>query len=115
VIKVVHAQVGGVTDATCRFFVIRRVAQSTEEDIVLTVEERPSRDARSILKMARPGIKSTRPEQIPFEAATKAEYVSPGVMSCAGISQVRPTSSDKVRRNDVDQTGVRIHRVADGW
>jgi hypothetical protein len=44
--------------------------------------------------MARPGIKARGPECIPFEAATGAVFVSPGVMSCAGIIPYPKRSGD---------------------
>jgi hypothetical protein len=84
-LKEVHTKVGGITDASCRFFVIWRIWQIPGGDRELRILDRPARDARSILKLARPGIKDVGQDRLPFEAATGTVYVSPGVMSCAGI------------------------------
>jgi hypothetical protein len=84
-VKVALTAVGGVTDAVCRFFVIRKVQGTPGGDRDVMVADRPARDERSILKMARPGIKSAGPGELPFKAASSAVFVSPGVMSCAGI------------------------------
>jgi hypothetical protein len=84
-VKVAHTTVGGVTNATCRFFAIRRTRQSPGEDSELRIAARPARDARSILKMARPGIKAVGPEYMPFDAAVVPVFESSGVMSCDSI------------------------------
>jgi hypothetical protein len=84
-VKVAHTAVGGVTDAVCRFFVIRKIRGTSGGDREVMVADRPARDARSSLKMTRPGIKSAGPGELPFKAASSPVFVSPGVMSCAGI------------------------------
>lgn len=84
-LQVGHVSVGGVTDAVGRFLVLRRTkfGQGTGQE--LRVTDRPGRDAREVLKMARPGVKATGPVSLPFQAVGVTNFVEPGVMCCAGV------------------------------
>ncbi len=84
-LDVKHAAVGGVTDAIGKFVILRRSKSGHTGGGKLVVTPRPARDAREILKMARPGIKSTGLNNLPFTAVKSTEFVEAGVMSCAGI------------------------------
>jgi hypothetical protein len=80
-LQVGHVSVGGVTDAVGRFLVLRRTkfGQGTGQE--LRVTDRPGRDAREVLKMARPGVKATGPVSLPFQAVGVTNLVEPGVMA----------------------------------
>jgi hypothetical protein len=84
-VVVKHSAVGGVTDASGRFEVLRRAELGRQRPgQELRVSARPARDAREVLKMARPGVKISGPVSLPFKAVTDTNFVESGVMCCAG-------------------------------
>ncbi len=84
-LRIVHVAVSGVTDAVGSFLVLRRTKCGRRTGQVLRVIDRPGRDAREVLKMARPGVKATGPVSLPFKAVGVTNFVEPGVMCCAGV------------------------------
>jgi hypothetical protein len=84
-VAVKHSAVGGVTNAAGKFVVLRRVKLGRQRPReALKISARPARDAREVLKMARPGIKTSGPVSLPFKAVTDTNFVASGVMCCAG-------------------------------
>jgi hypothetical protein len=81
-----HSEVGGVTDARTSFCVLRRGETCQGKGRrVLAMSQRPAWDARCILKMGRPGVRSAGPGPLPFDSGRSAQFSEPGVMLCDGI------------------------------
>jgi hypothetical protein len=85
-LDVKHAAVGGVTDAVGKFLILRRSKSGHKDGGKLVLTPRPSRDAREVLKMARPGVKLTGLNDLPFRVRVR-EAAPDAVLSLGCFQQ----------------------------